>query len=289
MAAVSASRASRIPSWNGIVPLHSTRTDVERRLGSSEDTCRCLYRTADETVFVEYATGLCEGPVYGWEVPADTVLQFTVTPRAERQFSELGLDESRFVIRSETPTAKIYTDAREGVTYFVQHGILTNVRYIPSTNDARFRCEGFPAYDGGVTQYRPYFNFTRKTETDTAAYLDQFAFQLSAEGTWDGYIIAYAGKVSERGEAKAMAERAKAYLVNKRSISPRRVTAIDGGFRETAEMELYLIRHTMPAPTPTPTLSPKAVIVTGRAKVTVAKPVLLREKALGYNPPLKIF
>lgn len=161
--------------------------------------------------------------------------------------------------------AQTYTDAREGVRYAVQNGLLTRATYIPSVNDARLRCEGFPAYDGGVTQYRPYFSFTRKTEEDTAAYLDQFAFQLSAGGAWDGYVIAYAGRISERGEARAMAERARAYLINKRGIPPRRVTAINGGFRETAEMELYLIQQTMPAPTPSPTLSPTVITIRDRA------------------------
>jgi hypothetical protein len=247
--------------WNGIVPLHSTRADVERRLGVSTDECKCIYRTAKEIIYVDYAKAACKGTIHGWNVPEGTVLQFAVTPVTKPLFSVYGVDETGYVITYESPTTKYYTNVREGIRYAVQNGNVMHIDYIPSSNDAHFRCEGFPAYDGGVTQYRPYVRFTKKTDVDMSAYLDDFASQLAAEDTLVGYIITYAGKVSTKGEAKAVAERARRYLIDRRNITPEKIVPIDGGFRAATEVELYLVPRTMPAPTATPTLSPKEVTI----------------------------
>lgn len=252
--------------WNGIVPLYSTREDVERRLGASEDECHCLYRTEKEIIYVDYAKDHCKGAVYGWNVPADTVLQFTVTPKIKPLFSQLNLDVSKFVKTSESPMTAYYTNVQEGIRYAVQSGHLTYVEYIPAITDKHLRCEGFPVYDSGVTQYRPYDHFARKTDTEMFAHLDNFAFQLAAVRMSEAYIIAYAGRISKKDEAVLMAEQARQYLINKRNIPPERVISIVGGFRENAEIELYLVPHTMPPPTPTPTLSPSEVKIISEPK-----------------------
>src|SRR5205085_4856275 len=147
--------------WNGIIPLHSTRADVERRLGVSEDKCGCIYKTANENIFVDYAEAPCKGPIYGWNVPAGTVLQFTVYPKTQIKFSELGIDEAKFVKTSDSPMTTYFTNAQEGIKYAVQKGYLAHTEYIPSDKDAQLRCKGFPAYDGGVTEYRPFARFLK--------------------------------------------------------------------------------------------------------------------------------
>jgi hypothetical protein len=239
---------------------------VERRLGVSEDKCRCIYKTAKETIFVDYAEAACKGPINGWNVPADTVLKFTVYPKAPLSFSELNLDKGKFVKTSDSPMTTYFTDTREGIKYAIQREYLAHIEYIPSDKDNHLRCEGFPAYDGEVTQYRPYATFSKKTDDEMFARLDDLASQITTGDMWIGYIIAYAGKVSKKGEAKLIAERARQYLIRKRSIPPERVAAIDGGFRENAEIELYLIQRTMPPPTPTPTLSLSEVRVISKPK-----------------------
>lgn len=74
-------------AWRGIVPLHSTRADVERLLGEPATSslvakCRCFYDLGDETVTILYANGLgCaepeerDGRVGGWNLPRDTVIE----------------------------------------------------------------------------------------------------------------------------------------------------------------------------------------------------------------------
>ncbi|MFL6208706.1 MAG: hypothetical protein ACJ74W_07620 [Pyrinomonadaceae bacterium] len=241
--------------WNGILPLHSTRAEVEQRLGSPEGECRCIYRTKNEIVFIDYAEAVCKGPIHGWNVPADTVLQFTVTPKAKPLFSDPSLDNSKYVKTNDDPITINYTNVQEGIQYTVQNGQVLYIKYIPSSKDNNLRCAGFPSYSAEVAQYRPYDSFTKKSKVVTFARLDNFALQLLTSSIWKGYIIAYAGKVSKQGEAKVMAEKAKQYLINKHKISPHRIVAIDGGYKETAEFELYLIQNNMLPPRPIPTLS----------------------------------
>src|SRR5262245_1458410 len=78
--------------WRGIVPLHSTRADVERIFGASTSDCKCVYNASDAVIHVEYAIERCKGALPGWNVPADTVLRFTVRPTAQQNFSELKLE-----------------------------------------------------------------------------------------------------------------------------------------------------------------------------------------------------
>lgn len=249
--------------WKGIVPLRSTRDDVERLLGAPEGECRCVYRAGDDLVRVDYAEAACKGPAPGWNVPAGVVLQFTFTPKDRPPFPGPGVDVSRFVKTSESPAETYYTDVGEGVRYAAQSGRLMYVQYIPSSGDKSLRCEGFPDYDGGLTRRRPYGLFAVRTDEGTFARLDNFAFQLANADGWNGYIIAYAGRVSRKGEAESVAGRARKYLIEMRGIPPERVVSIDGGFREEAEVELYLIPRTLPPPTPAPTLSPGEVKVVG--------------------------
>src|SRR5688572_31814092 len=80
--------ASSARGWRGIVPLHSTRADVELLLGKSTDECDCVYRTENEVVRVDYAKAPCEGWPRGWNVPVGTVLAFSVGTKNDQKRSE---------------------------------------------------------------------------------------------------------------------------------------------------------------------------------------------------------
>jgi hypothetical protein len=266
-AAVAGSPPRHGKGWRGIVPLHSTRADVERLLGPQRDSCRCTYETPEGSVYVNYSKNRCEGYLPGWNVPSDTVLGFTVYQKEWRTVSDLGLDKSQYVVTYDDSLTAYYTDREAGVSYTVtQWEKVSSVSYLPSTGDAKLRCEGFPAYDAVVTRYQPYASFVKKTDVYMFARLDDFAFQLSEGGGWRGYIIVYAGKISKKDEAELTAEQARQYLITKRNIPPERVISLNGGFREEAEIDLCLIKENMPPPTPTPTLSSKAVRIIGKTK-----------------------
>lgn len=62
-----------------IVPLHSTRTEVERVLGAPSGNCKCLYERESVNVQIQYSSGDCQnGESGGWDVPLGTVIRFTV-------------------------------------------------------------------------------------------------------------------------------------------------------------------------------------------------------------------
>jgi hypothetical protein len=246
--------------WQRIVPLHSTRADVERLLGSSNDPCKCLYKTAGELVEVKYASTPCKGEVPGWNVPAGTVLSLTVTPKTWQRFSELHIDESKYVKHYDDVITTYYTNRDEGIEYAVsQSGMIAAISYIPSTRDSHLRCSGFPAYERNFAVYIPFDRYSDISFSDEKARLDNFAAALHNELNFKGYIIAYAGQRAHAGEAQARANRAKNYLVNRRGIEAEQIVTIDGGHRETLMVELYLVPRDLPAPSASPTVAPSKV------------------------------
>jgi hypothetical protein len=67
------------------------------------------------------------------------------------------------------------------------------------------------------------------------------------------YLIAYAGRNSERGFAYNWLRRMREAIVTP-GMSPRRVSGIDGGFREEPLFEFWLVPAGADPPRPTPTL-----------------------------------
>jgi hypothetical protein len=245
-------------SWQnnfGILPLHSTRADVERLYGVSTDACRCNFRTPRQSIHVEFASAPCAGPIFGWNVSRDTVLEFSVMPSVPPKFSEMTLDLNGFAKRysPEDIVTTYYTNVDKGIVFSVQGGHVFHIDYFPPRKENGKRCEGFPPYDG-VPPPNPLTTIFNQNKIEVNARLDNLAIELSNNTHIRGYIIAYAGKISRRGEAKQMAEEARRYLIETRMIPPDRIIAIDGGYRETAQYDLFTLSLQMPPPTSTPTV-----------------------------------
>jgi hypothetical protein len=75
-----------------------------------------------------------------------------------------------------------------------------------------------------------------------------------------------------RWEAQWRAERAKRYLVRKGGFDPNRIVTIDGGYRETYMIELYLVRIGLAPPVASPTVNPDDVNIIGRRRKRPVKP-----------------
>lgn len=250
--------------WKGIVPLHSTRAEVEAQLGKSSEACQCSYKNPNEAVVIDYAKGPCKGPPHGWNVPAEKVLQITLFPKSKLSLAQLGLDEKEYPkTQGVGETAVYYTNVQEGIKYSVHDGEVHSISYIPSSRDTSLRCAGFPEYDGGVREYRPYAAFSVKAQMIEQR-LDEFGLQLADNDKLRGFIVAYAGQVAKPGEAKLLAEKAKRGLVQRLKIPTNRIIEIDGGFRETAEYELFLLPPEVAPPNPTPTVSSNQVRILRR-------------------------
>jgi hypothetical protein len=131
--------------WRRIVPLRTTRAQVERRLGRPR---RGVYDLGAERAFIYFSGERCAGGE-GWDVPRDTVVRISVTPKTKVRLSELRLDMHRFerTTDSEVTSHALYTDKAAGVTYEVfegggeNNGLLLHINFDPAAaDDRRLRC-----------------------------------------------------------------------------------------------------------------------------------------------------
>ena len=136
--------------WRRVVPLRSTRAQVERRLGKPRGGQHEL--KAERAVFYYTSGRGCAGGE-GWNVPRDTVVRIVVTPKRKLRLSALRLDLKRFEksADAEVPTHALYSDRGAGLTYEVyegegpSNGLVLHVQYDPTAADEKlFRCPATP-------------------------------------------------------------------------------------------------------------------------------------------------
>ena len=89
--------------------------------------------------------------------------------------------------------------------------------------------------------------------------LDFYALLLQLEPTASGYIIVYAGRSSRRGEAQGWMNCIKRYLVEGRNVKARHIRLVNGGYRKTRTVALWLLTPTDRFPKATPTVKPQDV------------------------------
>lgn len=135
-----------VEGWKGIVPLHSTRADVERLLGPPVRPCQtgCSYDTKNEGVFVLYSGRLCGNDEQDrWRVPPDTVISLTIYPAVKPKLSDLKLNLRRFT-KTKDPELRgylTYTSKRRGVTYEVSDTrVVLGIEWFPASKDESLRC-----------------------------------------------------------------------------------------------------------------------------------------------------
>src|SRR6185369_2070847 len=81
-------------SWRGIEPLHSTRADVLRLLGTPADDqspYEWKYEFPEEWATIHFSTGApCkEGLPEGWKLPKDVVINIDIHLSASKKLSEV--------------------------------------------------------------------------------------------------------------------------------------------------------------------------------------------------------
>lgn len=93
---------------------------------------------------------------------------------------------------------------------------------------------------------------------DERARLDNYGVALLNDPAMSGYIVCYGGRRGRRGEAMARCERARKYLVGRRGFAPARIIPVDGGFRESLTVILWIMPPNMKPPV-YPTVDPREV------------------------------
>lgn len=139
---------SQAKEWRGIVPLHSTRADVERLLGKPNANYG-RYGFENEQADILYSDAPCTAGLQGmWNVPRDTVIQISVVPKKELHLSDLQIDFSKYE-RVKDPLTQIhtyYTNKEEGIRYVVfegggeDNGKILNIYYEPAAMDTHLQC-----------------------------------------------------------------------------------------------------------------------------------------------------
>lgn len=133
--------------WKGIVPLRSTRAEVERQLGVPVSTCgeTCSYETPKEKVTIVYSTDPCgRGDQNRWRVSAGTVVTVIVYPAETPKFKDLKLNLKKFIKTRDPELAGywVYTNEQEGISYEVSKtGRVLSIEWFPVTNDNSLNCD----------------------------------------------------------------------------------------------------------------------------------------------------
>lgn len=235
--------------WHGIVPLHSTRADVERLLGgpTMDRSDTVVYEYPSEEVSIEFSKGGCDVEFSPWNVPRDVVLNVWVTPTLLLDTSGLNLNQKDYMkIRDEhRPQIVHYLNRREGIEYSVDEETHTVgiVKYLPSAADEPLRC---PEPRNRLTETINFAHYSNISFAAERKILNRFA-QLIIRYTSinyasaQAYIYAYDGEHQPVFDATSCAERAKEYLVKVKHINANRIETVNAGYRKRPTIELYLV------------------------------------------------
>lgn len=258
--------------WRGIVPLHSTRSQVEQVLGppTEQNTpYSVVYRTQNETVLIYFAHGRpCGiGDKYSqWRVAGNTVTDIFITPNPGSPLSKLSIDESKYKKLSGGHISETqYINARDGEALTVIGDVVRSISYFAAADDSHLECPGLPKADITNCEYlsEAFHSLGDIGFEQEKFFFDNFVFKL-LDRKATAYLIAYAGKRARPGEAKKRADRAKQYLIAVRHFPADRIKVIDGGYREKRDLVLYVVSEGVCPPTPFPTVDPRDVQIIKR-------------------------
>jgi PEGA domain-containing protein len=107
-----------------------------------------------------------------------------------------------------------------------------------------------------VVECKPFDQFQSVAFDDDKARLDNLAIELQGAPDTQAYIIVYAGRTSRAGQADKLGTRTTDYLVNQRGVDARRIIVINGGYRDTDFIEIWICPPGAKTPQPTPTVQP---------------------------------
>jgi len=103
---------------------------------------------------------------------------------------------------------------------------------------------------------KPFDQFPSVAFDDDKARFDNLAIELQNAPDSQAYIIIYAGRTSRVGQVDALGRRTMDYLVNQRGVDARRITIVNGGYRDTDFIEIWVCPPGAKTPEPTPTVQP---------------------------------
>ena len=254
--------------WRGIVPLRSTRADVERLLGrperacaceaSAHGMCSCSYAIPEGFVSVDYSVSPCVGYPSGWNVPADTVLRLRIRWEEPRAFSEAQVDVREFEKALDDTLTTYYASREKGVQYTVSsENKLGTTTYFPTLKDAHLRCPCAPVLDDSTQRsiYFDVFEF-RSVDENVLARLDNYVIAVSDRDALKGYVMLYRGKLTSAKAALRHRQAVAKHIYRTRGFSEKQIVIIDAGYRDRPSLELFMIFGDLAPPEPRATWRP---------------------------------
>ena len=135
---------SSAKGWRGLIPLKSTRIEVERLLGPS-DGVPARYILPDEVVYVQYSKCTCQQKCQHnqWNVPPDRVTHISIQLKKPIRVEESGIDLSNYKkIQGDFDVIGhfYYVDAKEGFSIEVGQGYVGGYIYGPRSAQSKLRC-----------------------------------------------------------------------------------------------------------------------------------------------------
>lgn len=220
--------------WRGIVPLKSTKADVERLLGEPNQLGR--YEIENELVSIFYSKAICVDrynlakPICECFVPKDTVLRIAVTLNRAVKVSQFGIDKNNYertLFNANPPTAT-YANFKDGVVYTIRESddAVTNIDYLPSAKDceATVRAQQQAAAPANVWQGIVPFSSTRSdVERLLGASKSSIGETYIYETAENRVDVSYS---SDPCQINAVASGIAADVVLKTKITPRRTVLI---------------------------------------------------------------
>ena len=210
---------------------------VSAKASAQTTTRNCPVITIDCPDMVESETNLTfKADVSGADAGLKLSYKWTVS------------EGTKIVSGDETPSLVVRVDG--GLTYTVA----VEVSGLSAGCSNKAACSFSSC---GLRPARLVDTFTNLPFTKEAERLETFAKELLKEPGAQGYILVYAGRKENSGVTEAHAYRLKSRLIKEYDFEDGRITTVDGGYRESRTVELFIVPMGSVPPTATPTIKPE--------------------------------
>jgi hypothetical protein len=248
-------------AWKKIIPLRSTRGDVERAMGPPTESNGTTYDLKNERVMVFYTGGSCKpGWPYGWNVGPNVVTKIAIYPKIKLTLTELGIDVTGYQKTQNIRLGGVdYTSKDTGISIGLKdNGQVDVIQVEPGLKDNALLCPDAAARQGeierGESAYiAPVVHFSQITRQEEETRIDFFVDQVKTYPTSSKiYVFAYAGPKECDDEVRSRLARIRNRIASQLRVSPDLITTTNGGRKSATWTELYVVRSDEPRPLTTP-------------------------------------
>lgn len=130
-----------------IVPIETTAADVKKLLGEPISRSPGFHEFDDFNVLIGYTNGLPCEKEYGWKVPRDRVITFTIIVKAafhQKDLKSFGIDLAKYekdVDPSGHVPETIYTNSEEGISVYINGDQVTSIALFPAKKYLHLMCQ----------------------------------------------------------------------------------------------------------------------------------------------------